>query len=170
MADVDFSRVPAFTQAYIKLVTASTLSEAFKVHPTNLTAFLLTISEDKWMYRYAPEKWSVKEMVQHIIDAERIFAYRALCIARGDKTPLPGFEENAYAAASSADARAPESLLEELRTVQLSSAQLFNSFTPEALEREGTTNNSPNYVKGIGFTLIGHSLHHQHILKERYGL
>lgn len=170
MADVDFSRVPAFTQTYIELVRASTLSEAFKVHPTNLTAFLQPISEDKWMYRYAPEKWSVKEMVQHIIDAERIFAYRALCIARGDKTPLPGFEENDYAAASLAGTRAPGSLLEELRTVQLSSTQLFNSFTPQALEQDGITNGSPNYVKGIGFALIGHSLHHQHILKARYGL
>jgi hypothetical protein len=164
----DLSRVPAYYHNYINKVAQDDLSNALQQHQGTLTAFLETLPADKWNYRYAEGKWSVKELMQHIIDAERIFAYRALTFARKDKTPLPGFEENDYAAASEADRREPYSLLTELKTVQAATLTLFDSFSPEQLDAEGMANGKPVYVAAIGFIMAGHALHHLDVLKERY--
>jgi uncharacterized damage-inducible protein DinB len=168
MAKPNLQRIPAYYHSYINNVKTDDLAAAFKQHQTDLTSFLTQLPDEKWNYRYAEGKWSVKEMVQHIIDTDRIFNYRALCIARGEQASLPGFDENSYAAASKAGRRTKEDLLEELRTVQASSALLFNSFDEEQLDRTGVANNNPTYVLGIGFILIGHALHHKNILQERY--
>jgi uncharacterized damage-inducible protein DinB len=126
------------------------------------------IPRDKVDYCYAEGKWTVKELVQHLIDAERIFAYRALTIARGDQTPLPGFDETTYAAASKADARKWEDLVEEFKAVRQSTDLLFKSFTEDQLQQRGTTNQHKNTVNAIGFTAFGHLLHHKNILEEKY--
>lgn len=168
MSQVDLSRVPAFYHNYINNVREPNLVKAFQEHQADLISFLKSIPEEKWDYRYAEGKWTVKEMVQHIIDGERIFAYRALRFARKDKTELPGFEENDYAAASRADKRAVRDLLEELEAVQKTSLLLFRSFDEEQLEESGIANGSEVYVKAIGFIIIGHALHHKRILTERY--
>ncbi len=107
-------------------------------------------------------------MLQHIIDAERIFTYRALRIARHDKTPLPGFDEKEYAAADNADERSWENLLEEFQAVRKSTDLLLQSFTEDQLQQSGTTNNEPNTVEALSFLVYGHILHHMNILKERY--
>jgi hypothetical protein len=107
-------------------------------------------------------------MVQHIIDTERIFAYRALCIARGEKTSLPGFDENNYAAHSAADRRKKEDLIEEFDVVRRSTTALFQSFTDGQLMATGIANNNPIEVNGIGFITVGHVTHHITILRERY--
>jgi hypothetical protein len=169
MADVDFSRVPEYFHGYIKKLDEGELLEtAFRDHPSVFVSFLQQVPEEKWGYRYAPGKWSIREVVQHVIDAERVFCYRALSFARKDKTPLPGFDENVYALSSGADNRSKNSLLEELAAVQKASALLFGSFNKEQMEEDGVANGKKIYVKAIGFIIAGHSLHHQQILKERY--
>jgi len=168
MTNVDLSRVPEFYHGYINLVINEDMQTAFQKHQTELVSFLKDIPKKKWNHRYAEDKWTVKEVVQHIIDAERVFAYRALCFARKDATPLPSFDENAYAANSKAENRTKKDLLKELKTVQQSSAQMFGSFDEEQLQQPGTASGKPTYVKGIAYILLGHALHHKNIIEERY--
>lgn len=168
MSNVDLSRVPEYYHRYINLAIHDDLQTAFEKHQTELVSFLKDIPKKKWNYRYAEGKWSIKEVVQHIIDAERVFAYRALCFARKDQTPLPSFDENIFAANSKADERSKKDLIKELKTVQESSAQMFNSFDKEQLEQPGVASGKPTYVKGIAYIVLGHVLHHKKILEERY--
>ncbi|HEU4470034.1 MAG TPA: DinB family protein [Flavisolibacter sp.] len=168
MATADLNRIPAFYHRYVKRVSEASPEQAFLQHQTELAGELMKIPEDRWDYRYAEGKWSVKELVQHVIDAERIFCYRALRFARNDQTELPGFDENLYTEFSNAGHRTKASLLEELATVQKSSAQLVSSFSPEQLQREGIANGERVYVAGIGYIIIGHALHHKAVLMERY--
>lgn len=165
----DLSRVPPFYHKYINLVPdGADLNQALEQNLINVSDFLEAIPDEKWLFRYEENKWSIKELVQHVIDSERIFAYRALCIARGETASLPGFDENTYTALANADARTKESLLQELRAVQISTALLFQSFDEAQLERYGTANNNPIQVRAIGFIAAGHLLHHKNILQERY--
>lgn len=159
---------PSFFEGYLRLVEADTVSEAIDKYSVSIPAFFKSIPVDKVSYRYVQGKWNVKEMLQHIIDTERIFAYRALRIARHDKTPLPGFDEKSYAAATNADERSWESLLYEFEVVRKSNDLLLQSFTKEQLEQSGTTNGETNTVKAISFIVFGHILHHINVLKVRY--
>jgi hypothetical protein len=164
----DLSRVGNFYHNYIDLVTEDELPEAFEKQSASFVRFLETIPLEKHDHRYGEDKWTIKEIVQHIIDAERIFSYRALRFARKDSTPLPGFDENSYAATSNAATRNWDKLNEEFKVVRRASELLFNSFDDEQLQSDGVSSNSPNYVLGLGFILIGHTMHHQNIIKERY--
>lgn len=168
MAYIDFDRVPPFYHRYLKQVEQYSLQAALQHYAAELLQFLEAIPESRWNYRYAPGKWSIKEVVQHITDTERIFAYRALCFARGEQQSLPGFDENQYAQNAHADYRSKQNLLEEFAIVNRSTRLLFDSFTQQQLDASGTANGNPVYVAGIGFTIAGHALHHLHILKERY--
>jgi uncharacterized damage-inducible protein DinB len=168
MANVDLSRVPEYFHKYINLAAADDLDTAFEKIQSEIISFLKGIPKKKWNYRYAEGKWSVKEVVQHIIDADRVFAYRALCFARKDQTPLPPFDENVFAANSGAETRTKKELLKELKAVQEASALLFRSFDAEQLEQPGVASGKPTYVKGIGYILVGHTLHHKNVLEERY--
>ena len=142
--------------------------EAFNAETPAFIKFIENIPPDKYDYRYADGKWTVKEVLQHIIDAERVFAYRALRFARKDPTFLPGFDENAFAENAKADKRDWKNLVEEFKVVRMSSEYLFASFDDDQLDATGTSNNNSVYVLGIGFLLIGHCNHHKNILKERY--
>ncbi len=168
MPKPNLQEVPPFYHNYINLVPTNNLNEAFAAHASTLYILLKNLTEEKWNYRYAEGKWTIKEMVQHIIDTERIFAYRALCIARGEAAPLPGFDENSYAAASKGDKREIGGLLDELKVVQTSIQLLFESFEEEQLKAVGNANGKPINVNAIGFITIGHALHHKNILQERY--
>ena len=159
---------PAFMKGYLSLVDVDTVADAIEKYPEVILDFFKNIPFDKISYRYAENKWNIKEMLQHIIDTERIFAYRALRIARHDKTPLPGFDEKSYAAAVNADERSWEILMNEFEAVRKSSDLLLQSFTEDQLQQSGTTSNEPNTVKAISFVVYGHILHHINILKERY--
>ncbi len=117
---------------------------------------------------HAPGKWTVKDIIQHLIDSERIFAYRALHFARNDKTPLSSFEENDYAMTAQASRRELDDLLDELYTVRDTTIRLFRSFTDEMLMREGQMPSGSITVLGIGFAIVGHNKHHMEVLKERY--
>ncbi|MDB5246729.1 MAG: DinB family protein [Segetibacter sp.] len=168
MANLVPGSYPAYAAGYINLVSADSVTEAIEKYSSILLTFFKNIPEDKIAYRYAEGKWNLKEMLQHIIDAERIFAYRALRIARHDKTPLAGFDEGTYANASNADARSWESLLTEFEVVRKSTDLLLQSFTEDQLAQTGITNEQPNTVIALCFTIFGHILHHINIVKERY--
>jgi uncharacterized damage-inducible protein DinB len=164
----DLSRVPSYFHNYTSLVPQDDLMEAFNVQTPAFIQFIESIPPDKYDYRYAVGKWTVKEVLQHIIDAERVFGYRALRFARKDPTFLPGFDENDYADNAKADKRDWNNLAEEFKLVRMSSEYLFASFDDDQLDATGTSNNSSVYVLGIGFLLIGHSMHHMKIIRERY--
>jgi hypothetical protein len=168
MSKPDLTTVPAFYHNYIKLVQEDNVQDAISYNSETALSFFKSLPEDKWIHRYAEGKWSIKGLLQHIIDAERIFAYRALCFARKDATPLPGFEENDYAAASKADRRSNDELIKEFETVRRSIELMFRSFDEEQLASIGTSNNNPISVNAIGFIIPGHVQHHINIIKERY--
>jgi hypothetical protein len=119
-------------------------------------------------YAYATDKWTIKEVVQHIIDAERVFAFRALWFARKDVSPLPGFEENTWADTLQGSTREWEDLLKEFKTVRKATMSLFASFTDEELAYIGTANNNSTSVAAIGFLCAGHIKHHIDIIEEKY--
>jgi uncharacterized damage-inducible protein DinB len=159
---------PGYFQRYIDQVPETDMMTAFTNQTAELESFLSTISEERSLYAYAEGKWTIKELLQHIIDAERIFCFRALCFARGEKTSLPGFEENDYAANSHANERKWDSLVKEFLVVRQATELLFNSFPAEALEIIGIANNNPTSVSSIGFIIIGHYYHHKKVLLEKY--
>ncbi len=118
--------------------------------------------------RYAAGKWTIKDVVAHVIDDERIFAYRALCLARGERSPLPGFDEKLYAAGADADERPLEDLLAEYSAVREASLALFRSLSAAAWTRVGTVNGYSATARGLAFHIAGHELHHVRIIRERY--
>jgi uncharacterized damage-inducible protein DinB len=164
----DLAQVPSFYHKYINLVPGDDLNALLQESKQSIGTFLNRIPEEKWEFRYAEGKWSIKELVQHLIDSERIFTYRALCFARGEEAALPGFDENKYAAASQAGRRTKQELITELQAVQEATSLLFQSFDDVQLDRSGIANNNPVTVRAIGFIAVGHLLHHQNILLEKY--
>jgi hypothetical protein len=133
-------------------------------------ARFVSLSEEQGRHRYAPGKWSVKEVMLHLSDVERIMAYRALRVARGDTTPLPGFDENAYTPLSGADAHSVTSLADELRTVRQATLSLFEHLPEESWTRRGTASGMPVSVRALAWIIAGHEQHHLAVLGERYGL
>lgn len=159
---------PGYFQVYINQVSEKELPDAFRNQSNLIKDFFPSISEERSLFAYAEGKWSLREMLQHIIDAERIFTYRAVSFARKERAHLPGFEENDYAANSAANNRTWQSLIGELVAVRQSTLYLFNSFTPEMLAETGTSNNNLFSVASIGFITVGHLNHHKRIIEERY--
>lgn len=157
-----------FYKRYIDLVEVDNVADVIKTYSKPVSDFYNNLPEDKAAYAYADGKWTLKQLLQHIIDAERIFSYRALRISRGDTTPLPGFDENTYAYNATAANRALGNLKEEFNAVRLSSDLLLQSFTPEQLQQQGTASNAPITVNAICFILYGHLLHHKNIIQQRY--
>lgn len=129
---------------------------------------LANLGADKAEYRYAPGKWSIKEVIGHVADAERIFAYRALRIGRGDATPLASFDENTYVPTGEFGARSLGDLLDELKTVRAATTALYRGFPASAMTRIGTASNAPCSVRALAWIIAGHELHHVNLLRERY--
>ena len=153
---------------YIESLDDITLLDELEISLHDFIKFVQNIPMDKFDYRYAENKWTIKDIIQHIIDAERIFGYRALRISRNDKTPLPGFEENEYAQNTNAIRRSIQELLTELSAVRHSNLLLFKSLSDEQLTKLGTASNHTISVRAIGFLIIGHQKHHQKVFQERY--
>ncbi len=162
------SSYPAYFKNYVDQVPDDELTSGFTNQLPVIESVLASISEEKSMYAYAPGKWTLKELLQHMIDTERIFNYRALCIARKESVSLPGFDENTYAEHSHANSRTWQSMAEEFLAVRRTTEQLYASFTDEALEASGISNNNPVTVNSLGFISIGHFYHHKKIMEERY--
>lgn len=164
----DLSRVPEWYHRYINQVKENDLMKAITRQTNDFIRLMKKIPVEKRNYRYARGKWTIKEMLQHIIDAERIFAYRALCFARKDSTPLPGFDENEYAFNSKAAKRDWNEMVEEFKVLRKSNELMFGSFDKQQLDSTGTASGKSVYVSAIGFILVGHIHHHVNVLKERY--
>jgi uncharacterized damage-inducible protein DinB len=157
-----------FYAGYIAKVPGDDALPALAAQERETAALLAGLSEEQAAFRYAPGKWSVKQVAAHLCDAERVFAYRALRIARGDATPLAGFDENAYAAQAGADARPLAEIASELGAVRAATLALFRGLEPATLTRRGTANNVPVSVRAAAWIIAGHERHHLGILRERY--
>ena len=168
MKKSDLPRQPSYFDTYINQVDDIELSEAFRQSVVAIDALDLNTLRAIGDQVYAPGKWTLRDLFQHLIDAERIFAYRALRFARNDKTALPGFNENFFAENAGANHRPWEDILGELRHVRESSMFLFHSFEQAALHRTGVMFNSELPVLAIAFTIVGHQIHHFRIMEERY--
>jgi uncharacterized damage-inducible protein DinB len=167
--DITSNEYAPFYANYIQAALSEyTLIEELEISVHRLIKFVQNIPMDKFDYRYADGKWTIKDILQHLIDAERIFAYRALRFARKDATPLPGFEENSYVVAANATKRSIQDLLTELAVVRQATLSLFKTFSEEDLQQIGTASNHPMSVRALGFVIIGHQNHHQRIFQERY--
>ncbi len=162
--------IPPHFVGYIGRVTESDPVAVLATQIDATAALLRGVSETDALKRYAPGKWSVKEVVGHLTDTERIMSYRALRIARGDETPLPGFDENAYVPPAKFDARSLPDLVTDLRTVRAATLALFRNLDADAWRRRGTASGKPISVRALAFMIPGHERHHVEILKTRYGL
>ena len=159
---------PIYFKKYVDQVPEEDLLTGFQNQLTVIKEFLNTITEEKSMYAYDTGKWTLKEVLLHMIDTERIFNYRALAIARKEIASLPGFDENTYAANSNANSRTWQNLVDEFLAVRSSTEFLFKSFTDEALSTSGISNNNPVTVISLGFITLGHFYHHKNVMQERY--
>jgi uncharacterized damage-inducible protein DinB len=161
---------PPFYAPYVAAVPDGDVIAALERQGAALHALLHGLDDARAGHRYGPGKWSIKEVLGHVTDAERIFAYRLLCIARGDATPLPGFDENAYVPTSGADARSMDSLLDEFDAVRRATLTLLRGLPDAAMTRTGTANGKPVSARAIPYILAGHAEHHLGVLRERYGV
>lgn len=159
---------PEVFQGYINQTTSEDPIETLQMSFSESKEFFKNIPAQKQEYSYAPGKWTLKEMLQHIIDCERIFNFRALAFARGETQSIPGFEEDEYAAKSFGNQRDWMELCEEFNVVRNSSVLLFKSFNAETLCRSGVSNNREMTVNALAYAVAGHLKHHVEVIKERY--
>jgi uncharacterized damage-inducible protein DinB len=157
----DLTRVPEYYHQYINQTEGEDLNKLLKKQTRTFEKFLEDIPKAKRNFQYAENKWTIKEVLQHIIDAERVFA-------RKDATPLPSFDENSYADNAKCENRKWKDLVNEFQAVRQSTESLFNSFDDEQMDASGTASGKSVYVMGIGFIIAGHANHHIKIIKERY--
>ncbi len=169
--DLPAAEYASFHSTYVQTVSDEySLLEELEISLHRFIKFVQNIPLEKFDYRYAEGKWTIKEIIQHLMDTERIFTYRALRFARLDHTELPGFDEDAYASVVNpkANTRKLQEMLTEYTLIRQSSMALFQTFSAEELQRGGIASQSFVSVRAIGFILIGHQNHHQSIFEERY--
>ena len=160
----------SFYKNYINYTSGKDYAILVQQYNDRLIESWSAVPVEKVNYAYGPDKWTIKQMFQHVIDTERIFAYRALAIARNEPAALLGFDENEYAKNGTAANRNWKDMLVEWRVVRQSTNLLFASFTEEQMKAMGTASGLPISVNALGFIIFGHALHHLHILKERYDI
>ena len=161
---------PDYFFRYINLVKEEDLNKALKKNTKQFLKLLKNIPKKKYDFAYADGKWTVKEVIGHIADAERVFTYRLTRIARGDQTPLAGFDENAWAKTAPHGKRQMSSVVDELIAIRRSSLALIDSLDESAIGNTGVANNNPVSARAICWILAGHTQHHLDILGERYGV
>jgi hypothetical protein len=159
---------PAYYEHYLQLVKEDNIIDALKNGQSFAQTFISGIAETSAAYAYAEDKWSVKEVISHILDTERILAYRALRFARLDPQQPLSFDQNAYVKNAELDSRHLSDLLKEFETIRLSSRSLFETFSNKALVQKGMTGAGETTVLALGFMICGHANHHLNVLKERY--
>ncbi len=157
-----------YYETYISKVKGSDIVGILESQRLQMAHLFAARSERDGNFRYAPDKWTVKEVLGHVNDAERIFAYRALRIARGDQTPLPAFEQNDYVRSGNFAEHTLVDLAEEFELVRAASIALFKSLQKEAWQRRGVASKNEVSVRALAFIMAGHELHHREILEERY--
>lgn len=158
---------PAF-QGYVSRVTEDDILPALRSQIDALDLLLDRVEPERETYAYAEGKWSIRELLGHLIDGERVFGYRALCIARGETQNLPGFDENAYMPNSPYASINLEDLLSEFRLVRLSNIAMLRNLDEAAWTRMGTANGAPVSVRALAYIMVGHVRHHMGVLRERY--
>lgn len=158
----------AYYGRYISLVPDGDILAILREQGPRTKALFSGITEQQGNFRYAPEKWSIKQVFGHLIDAERIFAYRALRISRNDQTPIEGFEQNDYVANAPFENCKLTDLLDEYTAVRNATVLLFRNVGQEAWPRQGTASNYPVTVRALAYIIAGHELHHYRVLQEKY--
>ena len=170
----DYADKPSHTEyapyykPYIDLVQTRNLIGSLRETNRQSIHFLKQLPPEKQDYRYEKGKWCIKEIVAHLIDAERVFAYRALRFARNDQTELPGYDHNMYIWSSKAILRDFYQMLEEFSLIRQTTIALFRSFDADMLSRQGVANGYPITVNALGFVIAGHEMHHMSIIRQRY--
>jgi DinB family protein len=160
----------AYYDRYIALVPDGNLIDLLVEQQRDMMRTLRPVDDERGLHAYAPGKWTVKEVIGHLSDAERVFAYRALRFARGDAQPLAGFDENAYAPAGRFNERPMGDLVEEFQAIRASTVHLFRHLNEEEMARRGIANGNPISVRALGYVIAGHERHHVGLLRERYGI
>ena len=158
---------PAF-QNYVSQAPEEDILPAMRSQVDELDVLLDRVSPEHETFRYAEGKWSIREIVGHLIDGERVFGYRALCIARGETQNLPGFDQDEYMLTAPFDGVELEDLLSEFRLVRLSNIAMMRTFDEAAWTRIGTANGNPVSVRALAYVMVGHTRHHMGVLRERY--
>jgi hypothetical protein len=154
--------------AYINQITGVNPGIIIETQLADALQFLSTISEEKSLRRYAPQKWSVREVLNHVTDTERAFAFRALWFARGFSEPLPGYDQNIGAAGAAADRISWADHMDDFRSVRLATISLYKNLSPDAWLRTGIASGNPFTVRALGFIIPGHVAHHLALLRDRY--
>lgn len=157
-----------YYETYVSLMPESDALPALAAQPEELQSLLGSLPEEKGLHSYADDKWTIKELIGHLIDGERMFAYRLFRISRGDKTPIEGFEQDGYIENAHSNDRTFADLLEEFRLLRRANMLFFDNLTDDAWSRIGTANNVQISVRALAFIMAGHIRHHISILKERY--
>ena len=168
LSELPTSEYNPFYHTYVMALGNVDLLDELRNGKQVLFSLLEEIPEEKLTYAYAEGKWTLAEALVHMLDTERIFQYRALCIARNDKSEFPGFDQDAYVPVSNANNRSKKDLIDEYVAVRDSSITLFASLDEEALKRVGVASGSKMSVRALGFITSGHQAHHVRILRERY--
>jgi uncharacterized damage-inducible protein DinB len=159
---------PPYYETYISKVPDQNIIEVLRTQLHETARQLENLTEGGAAFRYAPGKWTVREVLGHITDAERIFSYRMLCIARGETTPLPGFDENSYAQVSNVETRPMKDVVLEFAHVRSATISLVESLDRAAAERRGNANGNPITARALAFIIAGHERHHMNVIRERY--
>ncbi len=168
MKPIEGKEFDPYYSSYVNRVKENTVVNILQNGLDSSFTFYNSIAKDKWSFSYAEGKWTIKEILLHLIDAERVFAYRTLCVSRKEELELPGFDHDEYLKNSNAKSRSHESLIEEYEAVRKASISLFKSFDEETLSYLGVANGSAISVKGLAYIIAGHELHHNSVIKERY--
>jgi Mycothiol maleylpyruvate isomerase N-terminal domain. len=164
----DQSEYPPYFHSYVSLVPDGDILDELTRQGQASIELLSSVPEEKGGFRYAPGKWSIKEALGHVIDAERIFSYRALRISRNDPTPLASFEQDTYIEFGPFSQCSLRELIDEFQVVRQSTLYLFRALDPSAWMRQGTVNNYTITVRALAYVTAGHAMHHMTILRERY--
>ena len=166
----DPSEYAPYFQRYLALVPEDDILTALEKQMNETAALLRGVGEERAAHRYAPGKWTIKQVVGHMGDTERILAFRALAISRGETNPLPGFDEDSYVRGADFDSWPYADLVDSLGVVRRANIMMFRHLAPEAWERRGVANENPTSVRGLAYTILGHERHHLGVLRERYGI
>ena len=162
------SEYAPYYQDYVNQVSEDEILPVMRSQMDELDVLLDRLTPEQETYRYAEGKWSIREIVGHLIDGERVFGYRLFCIARGEKQNLPGFDQDDYMLTASYHEMALEDLLSELRLIRLGNLAIMRTLDEAAWNRLGTANQSPVSVRALAFIMAGHLRHHMNVLRERY--